>query len=104
FSGVISCMKETKWNQPPADGATPGPVTSYTVENFNGKSVIRFNVPDENALYVQAEYTLSSGVQKNVKASKFTDSLVLDGFSKAQDYQVQLYAVGANEQKSTPVT
>src|SRR5690606_10794496 len=40
---------------------------------------------------------------KKVKASKYVDSLVVEGFPKAQSYDVQLYAVGANEQRSAPV-
>ena len=94
--------KEPVWNKPP-DGSTPGPVTSFTVKNLSGKSVIHYDVTDANTLYVEAEYSLGNGEVKKVKASKYVDSLVVEGFPKAQSYDVQLYAVGANEQRSAPV-
>ncbi|MEC3878448.1 DUF5000 domain-containing lipoprotein [Parapedobacter sp. 10938] len=102
--GIIAFYgcKEPVWNPVPTDGVTPGPVRSYTVTNTFGKAIIHFEVPDENALYIEAEYTLDNGETMGVKASKFADSLIVEGFAQAKDYTVQLYAVGSNEQRSSP--
>lgn len=101
FLTLLGC-KESVWNAPPNDGYTPTAIKSYTVNNLNGKSVIYFDIEDENTLYVEAQYILKNGNVKNVKASKYTDSLIVDGFDNAQQYEVQLFAVGNNEQKSEP--
>ena len=45
---------------------------------------------------------MANGVQKNVKSSKFIDSLIVDGFSDAKEYEINLYAVGINEERSNP--
>lgn len=103
FSVLVAC-KEPIWNAPPAGGSTPAKVSTYRVTNINGKSIIHFEVPDDNTLYVMAEYTLANGKPMTVKGSRFADSLLLEGFSKAQSYSVQLYAVGESEQKSEAIT
>lgn len=101
FFQLIAC-KEPIWNTPPTDGDTPNPIKNVNVKNLKGKSIIHFLIEDTNTLYVEASYTLSNGVQKNVKASKFIDSLIVDGFSSSKEYEINLYAVGINEQKSAP--
>lgn len=101
FFMLYGC-KEPIWNNPPTDGETPSPVRNYSVKNLVGKSIIKFEVPDVYTLYVEAEYFLADGTKKNTKASKFIDSLVVEGFSQAQEYEVVLYAVGINEKKSQP--
>ena len=103
LAAFVSC-KESVWNVAPKDGVTPGPVRSYIVENMSGKSIIYFDVPDENTLYVEAEYKLANGEIKNTKASRYSASLTVEGFSRAQDYEVKLYAVGKNEQRSAPLS
>lgn len=102
FCVLIGC-KEPVWNAPPKDGITPEAIKSYRVHNLNGKSIIYFDIQDQNTLYVEAQYALNNGAIKNVKASKFTDSLVVEGFANAQQYEVELFAVGNNEQKSPPL-
>jgi hypothetical protein len=91
------------------DGSAAAPavidVNTVTVENFAGKSVLRYKIPvDDNLLYVRAEYESAPGVGRQTKSSRFTDSLAIEGFAVAGDYEVKLFSVGKNEKESEPVT
>jgi hypothetical protein len=78
---------------------------TVTVENFAGKSVLRYNIPvDDNLLYVRAEYESAPGVVRHAKSSHYTDTLAIEGFAAAGNYEVKLFSVGKNEKESAPVT
>jgi hypothetical protein len=66
--------------------------------------VIRYKIPnDKNLLGVKAVYTRNGEVCES-KASKYTDSLVVEGFGSAASQEVQLYSVGVNEKLSEPIS
>lgn len=84
----------------------PGPVTNISVtENSNGQSTITYTLPpDEDLLYVKAEYEIRPGVKREVVTSYYTNTMVLDGFSKAGAYDVKLYAITRSQISSDPAT
>lgn len=87
------------------DTKSPAPVAinpaTISVENFSGKSVVKYHVPsDDNLLYVKAVYETSPDVLREAKASLYVDTLLLEGFPKAGDYKVKFYSVGKNEKQS----
>lgn len=83
----------------------PGVVTDVIVENMAGKAVVSYTLPDDkDLLYVKAIYTLHSGATREVKASYYTDEMVLDGFRDAKEYEVKLYCVNRSNVESDPVT
>ena len=83
----------------------PGEVSNVLVENMAGKVAISYTLPkDQDLLYVKAVYQLHSGATREVKASYYTDRMVLDGFRDAKEYEIQLYAVNRSEVASNPVT
>lgn len=91
----------------PTENSTtpPGPVTNVQVENMAGKVTVSYSLPkDQDLLYVKAVYQLHSGATREVKASYYTNSMVLDGFRDAKEYEVSLYAVSRSEVESEPVT
>lgn len=82
----------------------PGTVSNVTVENLAGKAKITYALPkDQDLLYVKAEYTLASGKRMEIKSSYYSNSLVVEGFSKAEEQTVTLYAVNRSEVSSEPV-
>lgn len=99
--GLIACSEER--HLPTVPGVKPGTVTSYSVADFSGASEITYDIPDENTAYVLAEYEPVSGVKKEMKASKYKNTLRLEGFAAAGRYNVTLYAVSTDEQRSDPV-
>ncbi|SEM30470.1 protein of unknown function [bacterium A37T11] len=86
------------------DTAKPGTVTDVKVENLNGAARITYTLPStKNLLYVLASYPINDGQIRESKTSYYTDTIMVDGFARSQDYEVTLYAVSRAEVKSDPV-
>lgn len=98
---LVSCEKET--HKPLYEGGKPGAVSGYTVENLAGAAKITCKVSDEKTLYVKAVYTIKNGIKRVAKASKFDNTLILDGFPEAKEYTVSVYAVSVDEKESEPI-
>lgn len=87
------------------DGVAPGIVNSAQVENRKGAAKLTYKIPDDNdLLYIKALYEIRPGVKREVRSSKTNDSLIVDGFGEAKEYEVQLYAVDNGENVSKPIT
>ena len=86
-------------------GNVPDPVRNVTVENFPGSAVLTYDLPPGKELwYVKASYEIRPGVQREKKATYYTNQLVLDGFGDTGTYEVTLNAVGRDGQTSESVT
>lgn len=86
------------------DMTKPGVVTDVKVENLNGAARITYRLPDsKNLLYVLASYPINSSRTRETKSSYYTDTIFVDGFARAQEYEVTLYAVSRANVKSDPV-
>ncbi len=103
--GVMGCKREML--NKPIDGDTnqPGIVSNVVVVNQNGKATLSYSLPvDENLLYVKAVYETMPGRSIEVKASYYTNSLVVEGFGDTLEHEVKLYAVSSSEVMSAPVS
>ena len=100
---LYSC--KTKILQPLDEGhGAPGPVTNVEIENRPGAAKISYTLPDDvDLLYVRAEYN-TGDIKREVKASFYNDTLIVNGFGQAGAYDINLYAVNNAEQASEPVT
>lgn len=99
----LSCVDD---NQGPLEqsGSVPQKVTVLSVENMPGAAKIFYSLPDDpNVLYVQADYTLSNGEKKSVKASTYTNFIAIEGFGKSEMQDVKLFTVTRSEVSSEPV-
>lgn len=86
------------------DGIPPEPVTNVTVENVAGGAILTYTLPDDDdALYVVAEYELSSGKTASVKSTFFINKMLVEGFGDTSPKNIKLYAVDRGENRSTPV-
>jgi hypothetical protein len=102
---ILTGCKDDNTNAPKFIGQKPVPVTQYSVVNSYGGAKISFKIPaSEDLLYVKAEYSLSSGVKRETKSSLYKDYLYVDGFEKAGEYEIKLYAVAKGEVVSDPTT
>ncbi|MDR3184331.1 MAG: DUF4959 domain-containing protein [Prevotellaceae bacterium] len=103
----FSCAEEERITYYDPDAPAPAkldPVT-VTVKNLPGKSVIKYQTPDdENLLYVKAVYESAPGVIREAKASVFIDTLLLEGFNVAGNYPVELVCMGKNEKPSGAIS
>jgi hypothetical protein len=100
---VSGCKEEGRLDH--IDGSTPAPapVTLEKVTNKPGGAVIRYSIPrDKNLLGVKVVYTRNGEVCES-KVSKYTDTLVVEGFGNTAPQEVMLYSVGVNEKLSEPV-
>jgi hypothetical protein len=103
---MSSCKEEGRIDH--FDDSTPAPapvsLEKVKVTNKPGGAVIKYEIPDDkNLLGVKVVYTRNGEVCES-KASKYTDSLIVEGFGNTDTQQVQLYSVGVNEKLSEPVS
>ncbi|HEX7844932.1 MAG TPA: DUF5000 domain-containing lipoprotein [Chitinophagaceae bacterium] len=85
------------------DSSAPGQVTNPQVQNLPGSAKISYNLPNNtNLLYVKAVCNVKDAV-KEVKASMYTNSLLIEGFGDTLEHKVKLYAVSRCEVESQPV-
>lgn len=101
---VVGC-KEDKLEPLEHNSTPPGPVTNISIKNQPAQATITYTLPkDQDLLYVKAVYPLKSGVIREVKASYYTNTMVLDGFADTEIHDVKIYAVNRSEVESEPVT
>jgi hypothetical protein len=87
-----------------SNSTPPAQVQNVKVDNLPGKAKITYTLPtDQDLLYVRAEYTLASGKKMEVKSSYYNNSLEVEGFANAAEYEVKLYSVNRSETQSAPV-
>ncbi|MBD1422782.1 DUF5000 domain-containing lipoprotein [Sphingobacterium chuzhouense] len=100
---VYSC--EQKQNEPLVDSfGPPAEVRNVKVENLPGAARLTYTLPSDPGMsYVAAEFTDDRGLRKVVKSSGFKNYVLLEGFGKARDYDVEVYSVSKSEQRSAPV-
>lgn len=99
FAGCEASLEPS----PSRQGEKPSPITAYEVSSIAGGAVIKYELPTSRDLrYVKAVYTLGDGSVRENKASVYQNTLTVDGFAAAGDYQVELFAVGVGEVESDP--
>jgi hypothetical protein len=82
----------------------PSPVQNPVVTALPGGAQISYQLPDDKSiLYVKATAEIREGISREVKASTYTNSLVIDGFADTNEYTVYLRSVGYNNKESEPV-
>lgn len=103
---LTACIKKDLDKHEPVenDGTSPGGVQHVKVSNLPGAAVITYTLPEDSDLqYVLAEYSINNTITRQAKASRYTDTIKVDGFNNAGEYTVKLYAVDKGENRSQPV-
>ncbi len=101
---AIQGCKETTFGPLVKNGNTPGKLTNLTVENLPGGAKVGYTLPnDEDVLYVLAEFSAADGTKRNVKASSYSNYIILDGFADENERKVTLSVVNRSENRSEPV-
>ena len=103
---VIPACKEDEGQSPVNKGGeAPRPVSNPKPVALPGAAKISYQIPDDkNFLYVKAQTEIREGVIREVKASYYTNNLIIDGFGDTIEYAVKLYSVGRNGMESEPVS
>ncbi|MGH2622564.1 MAG: DUF4959 domain-containing protein, partial [Sphingobacterium sp.] len=86
------------------DTAKPDKVSGVSVENLYGAARITYTLPKStNILYVQAKYLIREDHYRESKTSFYTDTILVDGFAQAGEYEVELRTVSRANITSDPV-
>lgn len=105
FSILVLGCGEDKHEPYGSDNNPPGKVAINSIFNRPGGAVIEFTPPtDLDLLYVKGKYFNEKGVKKEVIVSSYIDSLNINGFGLAGDYEVQVTALDLGNNESEPVT
>jgi hypothetical protein len=100
---IYGCKEEGRIDHIDDSAPAPPPVTILGVTGKPGGAVIRYKIPnDDNLLGVKAVYIRNGEICES-KASRYVDSLVVEGFGNTDPQEVKLYSVGVNEKLSEPV-
>ncbi|MGV8090515.1 MAG: DUF5000 domain-containing lipoprotein [Mangrovibacterium sp.] len=101
----FACSEDEQHGQYPTDHIPPGKVEVVQVENTEGGAVISYIAPDvEDFLYLKANYVLDDGTPMEVKASTYTNKLVIEGIGKSRELEVKLISVDRSRNESEPLT
>ncbi len=99
-----SCTDNADMNEPIGSKIAPAQVLNVTVKNEPGSAIIYYDLPDDqNLKYVRASYMVDN-IERQVNASFYTDSLIVDGFPEEGEYEVKLYSVSYGETVSEPLS
>ncbi|HBX21172.1 MAG TPA: hypothetical protein DEF88_12065 [Porphyromonadaceae bacterium] len=97
------CKEEGRIDHIDDSAPAPAQVTVESTFSRPGGAVIKYKIPDdENLLGVKVVYTRNGEICES-KASKYVDTLVVEGFGNTDSQEVKLYSVGVNGKLSTPV-
>lgn len=100
----VSCVEDQEPQPLEHNSNAPAEVTNVAVVNLPGKVKLTYTIPsDEDLLYVVARYKLENGTPMEAKASYYSNSLLLEGFSGESTSEVKIYAVNRSETESKPV-
>ncbi|TFF38548.1 DUF4959 domain-containing protein [Mucilaginibacter psychrotolerans] len=103
---IASGCKQETLNKPLTNNTNaPGVVSNVQVENKSGLAVLTYALPtDGDLFYVRAVYETSPGKSREVIASRYSNTLTVDGFGDTEEHVVKLYAVNSSEKASAPVS
>ena len=105
FSILILGCTEDKHEPNGSDDIPPGKVVINSIINRPGGAVIKFTPPtDLDLLYVKGKYFNEKDEKKEVIVSSYIDSLNINGFGLAGEYEVQVTALDLGNNESAPVT
>lgn len=100
---TYSCKHQEQAGPIDTNVGVPQVVSNVSVENMPGAVKLSYRLPnDPKLLYVKATCVIN-GRLTEVKASSYTNEMLLEGFDKAQEYEVKLYSVSKGEDASEPI-
>lgn len=105
IASFVACNEDQGPQPLEHNSNAPAEVTNVTVENLSGKAKLTYTLPsDDDLLYVVARYKLENGTPMEVKASYYSNTMLLEGFTGQSTNEVKVYAVNRSEIESKPVT
>ncbi len=101
---IVGCKEEGRIDYIDDTTPAPAPVTILEVTAKPGGAKIKYKIPDDdNLMGVKVVYTRNGELCES-KASRYVDTLLVEGFGNTEPQEVQLFSVGVNEKLSEPVS
>ncbi|MDD2250886.1 MAG: DUF4959 domain-containing protein [Proteiniphilum sp.] len=98
------CKEEGRIDHIDDSTPAPAPITILGVTGKPGGATIKYKMPnDDNLLGVKVVYARNGEICES-KASRYVDTLVVEGFGNTDPQEVKLYSIGVNEKLSDPVS
>ena len=99
------CSKEGRLDFIDPNAPAPAQVSAIKIVPAPGGAILTYKLPDDpNLGYVKAVYEIQPGVFREAKASRYKDTLRLEGFGDTLSHAVKIYSVGNNEKLSESVS
>lgn len=99
---LLSC-KEDEVRAPYGcdDQTPPQDISEVVIKSISGGAVIKYQVPDDSDLsYVKALFQTKKGETREVRSSKYVDSLKIEGIGDTDEHEMTVYAVDRSENVS----
>lgn len=101
---LVSCAKTDRLDHLDMSKPAPAQVFDVVVQATPGGGVIKYKLPDDpNLAYVKAVYEVRPGTIQEARASRYYDTIRVEGFGHMLDHTVKLISVGRNEKESDPL-
>lgn len=99
-----SCAKTDRLDHLDMSKPAPAQVFDVSVQATPGGGVIKYKLPDDpNLAYVKAVYEVRPGTVQEARASRYYDTIRVEGFGHMLDHTIKLISVGRNEKESDPL-
>lgn len=101
----LACGEEEVFREPIDHGnAIPTNVSEVTYQSLAGAVKLRYQLPkDQNVSQIMASYILSTGKERTISASVYTDFMILDGFADTLSHDIEIFTVSKSGVKSNPL-
>ena len=104
FIFIVACGSEEFIGQPGSDGTAPGMISNVLSESMPGGATITYDIPmDEDFSHVEAVYYVGEGQERKSVATKYIQTLTVDGFGDTLPKVIELYAVDKSGNRSEKV-
>lgn len=101
---LVSCAKTDRLDHLDMSKPAPAQVFDVVVQATPGGAVIKYKLPDDpNLAYIKAVYEVRPGTVQEARASRYYDTIRVEGFGHMLDHTVKLISVGRNEKESDPL-
>lgn len=99
---TISCAEEGRIDQVDTSSYIPEKATIISNTSIPGGAIIKYSIPDDKHLRGVKVVYKRNGKVCEASASRYVDSLKIEGFGDTGEHDAQLFSIGYNDRLSEP--
>lgn len=101
---AMGCNEEDRTDLIDSSGDAPAEITNIQITPTPGGGLVKYDVPnDANFLYAKAVYEAPAGIIREARASRYENTIILEGFGDTDLHNVKFYSVGKNEKETKAI-